>query len=71
MYAPINVKPAGGCRGWGGRAWGGDLTFLKILQTNSLPTGKSLPPGAAHCCQISKAKPEKGTVTNEKQNNEM
>ena len=66
MYAPINVKPAGG-GGGGGRAWGGDLTFFKTLQSNSLPTGKSLPPRAAHCCQISKAKPKKGTVTNEKQ----
>ena len=25
----------------GGRAWGGDLTFFKNLQSNSLPTGKS------------------------------
>ena len=24
-----------------GRAWGGDLTFFKNLQSNSLPTGKS------------------------------
>ena len=40
IYAPINVKPP---RGWGGgRAWGGDLTFFKTLQSNSLPTGKSL-----------------------------
>ena len=42
-YAPINVKLAGG----GGRAWGGDLTFLKKLQSNSLPTGKSFQPNAA------------------------
>jgi len=36
-YAPINLKPGG----WGGgRAWGGDLTFLKNLPSNSLPTGK-------------------------------
>ena len=25
-----------------GKAWGGDLTFFKNLQSNSLPTGKSL-----------------------------
>jgi len=37
LYAPINVMPAGG----GGRARGGDLTFFKNLQSNSLPTGKS------------------------------
>ena len=36
IYAPINVKPAGGM------AWGGDLTSFKTLQSNSLPTGKSL-----------------------------
>ena len=39
VYAPINVKPAGA--GGGGRAWGGDLTFFKNLQLNSLPTGTS------------------------------
>ena len=36
--APINVKPVGG---GGGRACGGDLTFFKNLQSNSLLTGKS------------------------------
>ena len=35
IYAPINLKPAGG-----GKAWGGDLTFFKNLPSNSLPTGK-------------------------------
>ena len=35
--SPINVKPAVG----GGRAWGGDLTFFKNLQSNSLHKGKS------------------------------
>ena len=34
--APINVQPVGE-----GRAWGGDLTSFKNLQSNSLPTGKS------------------------------
>ena len=56
-YAPINVKPAGGRV----RAWGGDKTFFKNLQSNSLPTGESFQsnatkfphPRAAHCCQIS------------------
>ena len=33
---PINVQPVGE-----GRAWGGDLTSFKNLQSNSLPTGKS------------------------------
>ena len=37
LYAPINVMPVEG----GGRAWGGDLTFFKNLQSNSLPTSKS------------------------------
>ena len=36
--APINVKPVGS---GGGRACGGDLTFFKNLQSNSLLTGKS------------------------------
>ena len=43
-YEPINVQPArgeGGGVGGGGRAWGGDLTFFKNLQPNSLPTDKS------------------------------
>ena len=38
MYAPINAKPAGGGRQ--GMGWGFDI-FQK-LQSNSLPTGKSL-----------------------------
>ena len=28
VYAPINVKPAGG--GGGGRAWGGDLSVFVV-----------------------------------------
>ena len=48
--------------GGGGRAWGWDLTFLKNLPSNSLPTGKSFQSNATkfphpglhmHCCQIS------------------
>ena len=31
----------GGGGGWGSRAWGGDLTCLKNLPSNSLPTAKS------------------------------
>ena len=38
LNAPINVMPAGG---GGGRAWGGDLTFFKNLQSHSLLMGKS------------------------------
>ena len=38
---PVNVKPAEMGGEGGGRAWGGDLTFFKNLQSNSLPTGKS------------------------------
>ena len=60
MYAPINAKPAGGGRQ--GMGWGFDI-FQK-LQSNSLPTGKSLqtnatkfsPRRAAHCCQISQGR---------------
>ena len=54
-HAPINVMPAGGRQGMG---WGFDF-FKKNLQSNSLPTGKSLQsnatkfphPQAAYCCQ--------------------
>ena len=38
INAPINVKPAGGGEAGHG---GGDLTFLKNLPSNSLPTAKS------------------------------
>ena len=34
--------------GGGGRAWGGDLTFFKNLQPNSLPTGKSFQSNATN-----------------------
>ena len=37
-YGPINVKPAGG-----GRAEGGDLTFLRKCWSNSLLTGQYFP----------------------------
>ena len=66
---PINVKPAGG-RGEGGRAWGGDLTFFKNLQSNSLPTGKSFQSNATKfphpevhiAVTYPKAGPKKGTI---------
>ena len=65
--APINVKPAGGA---GGMAWGGDLTFLKNLPSNSLPTGKSFQsnatkfphPGLHIAVKYPKAGPNKGTI---------
>ena len=58
-YAPINVKPAGG--GWGGRVWGGDLTFFQKFCRQIPAHGLIIPvncnqsslPRAAHCCQIS------------------
>ena len=58
-----------GSRG-GGRAWGGDLTFLKNLQSNSLPTGKSFQsnatkfphPGLHIAVIYPKAGPKKGTI---------
>ena len=57
--------PAGG----GGRAWGWDLTFFKNLQSNSLPTGKSVQSNAAKFpqprLQIAvnpKAERKKGTI---------
>ena len=56
--------PAGG-----GRAWGGDLTFFKNLQSNSLPTGKSFQSNATkfphpglHIAVNPKAEPKKGTI---------
>ena len=65
--APINVMPAG-VGGGGGRAWGGDLTFFKNLQSNSLPTGKSFQSNATkfphprlHIAVNPKAEQKKGT----------
>ena len=63
--APINVKPAGG-----DRAWGGDLTFLKNLPSNSLPPGKSFQsnatkfphPGLHIAVKYPKTGPNKGTI---------
>ena len=57
-------------RGGGGRAWGGDLTFLKNLPSNSLPTGKSFQsnatkfphPGLHIAVKYPKAGPNKGTI---------
>ena len=67
-YAPINVMPAGG-GGGGGRAQGGDLTFFKNFQSNSLPTGKSFQSNATkfphpglHIAVNPKAEPKKGTI---------
>ena len=64
--APINVMRRGGA---GGRAWGGDLTFFKNLQYNSLPTGKSFQSNATkfphlrlHIAVNPKAEPKKGTI---------
>ena len=37
----LPMRSGGGGGGGGGRSWGGDLTFVKNLQANSLPTGKS------------------------------
>ena len=70
FYAPINVMPAGGVGGGGGgRAWGGDLTFFKNLQSNSLPTGKSFQSNATkfphlklHIAVNPKAGSKKGTI---------
>ena len=66
--APINVMPAG--RGEAGHG-GGDLTFFKNLQSNSLPTGKSFQSNATKFphprLQIAvnpKAEPKKGTIKN-------
>ena len=63
--APINVKPVAG-RG----AWGGDLTFFKNLQSNSLPTDKSFQsnatkfphPGLHVAVKYLKAGLKKGTI---------
>ena len=63
--APINVKPVAG-RG----AWGGDLTFFKNLQSNSLPTDKSFQsnatkfphPGLHVAVKYPKAGLKKGTI---------
>ena len=64
--APINVMPA---RGGGGRAWGGDLPVFRNLQSNSLPTGKSVQSNATkfphpglHIAVSPKAEPKKGTI---------
>ena len=52
-----------------GRAWGGDLTFLKKLPSNSLLTGRSFRPIATkfrhpgvHIAVHPKAGPKKGTI---------
>ena len=52
-----------------GSAWGGDLTFFKNLQSNSLPTGKSFQSNATkfphprlHIAVNPKAEPKKGTI---------
>ena len=65
LYAPTNVMPAEG----GGRAWCGDLTFFKNLQSNSLPTSKSFQSNATkfphprlHIAVNPKAEPKKGTI---------
>ena len=66
--APINVKPAAG-QGRG-RVWGGDLTFFKNLQSNSLPTDKSFQsnatkfphPGLHVAVKYPKAGLKKGTM---------
>ena len=67
FYAPINVMPAGGGREGG--AWGGDLTFFKNSQSNSLPTGKSFQSNATkfphprlHIAVNPKAGSKKGTI---------
>ena len=59
----------GGGGGGGGRTWGGDLTFFKNLQSNSLPTGKSFQSNATkfphprlHIAVNPKAEPKKGTI---------
>ena len=51
------------------RAWGGDLTFFKNLQSNSLLTGKSFQSNAIksphprlHIAVNPKAEPKKGTI---------
>ena len=52
----------------GGRAWGGDLTFFKNLQSNSLLTGKSFQSNATKfphpglAIKYPKAEPKKGTM---------
>ena len=54
----------------GGRAWSGDLTFLKNLPSNSLPMGKSFQsnatkfphPGLHIAVKFPKAGPNKGTI---------
>ena len=59
----------GGEWGGGGRAWGGDLTFFKNLQPNSLPTGKSFQSNATKFPHLKlniavnpKAGSKKGTI---------
>ena len=65
--APINVSPAGG--GGVGAGHGGDLTFFKNLQSDSLPTGKSFqsiatkfPHLGLHIAVHPNAGPKKGTI---------
>ena len=68
MHLSMLSRRGGG--GGRGRAWGGDLTFLKNLPSNSLPTGKSFQsngtkfphPGLHIAVKYPKAGPNKGTI---------
>ena len=63
-------KASRGGGGWVDRAWGGDLTLFRNLQSNSLPMGKSFQSNAtkfsswaAHCAvKYPKAGSKKGTI---------
>ena len=64
-----NAGGGSGGAGGGGRAWGGDLTFFKNLQPNSLPTGKSFQSNATKFPHLKlniavnpKAGSKKGTI---------
>ena len=69
-WVAMGRKPAGRGGGGVGSTWGGDLTFLKHLQSNSLPTGKSFQSNATkfphprlHIAVNPKAEQKKGTMT--------
>ena len=73
QYSPLctyQCKAGLGEGGWVGRAWGGDWTFFKNLQSNSLTTGKSFQsnatkfhhPGLHIAVTYPKAGPKKGTI---------